>query len=109
MALRHRLHALQASAVQQPTRRRMVVAVLPDREALVMPDLKHNHPPGIAYYTHCPACTKPPSGYADRAFSIGVWAWLAIVEKEADKLSESGQTALALLREDLERMATDKA
>lgn len=41
----------------------------------------------------------------DRLFSLGLWSWLAIVEKEADKLSEGGQNALALLREDLERLA----
>lgn len=46
-------------------------------------------------------------GAEARAFSMGVWAWLAIVEKEADRLSEGGQNALGLLREDLERMAED--
>jgi len=47
------------------------------------------------------------SSVANRTFSIGVWAWLAIVEKEADKLSEGAQNALGLLREDLERLASD--
>jgi hypothetical protein len=42
-------------------------------------------------------------------FSMGVWAWLAIVEKEADKLSESGRAALLSLRDDLERMASDES
>lgn len=41
----------------------------------------------------------------NRLFSLGVWSWLAIVEQEKDKLSESGQSALELLREDLEKLA----
>jgi hypothetical protein len=41
----------------------------------------------------------------ERLFSLGVWSWLAIVEQEKDKLSEGAQNALALLREDLERLA----
>lgn len=45
------------------------------------------------------------SSAADRTFSLGLWSWLAIVEKERDKLSEGGQVALGLLREDLERLA----
>lgn len=44
-------------------------------------------------------------GAVQRMASLGVWTWLAIVEKEADKLSDGGRTALALLREDLERLA----
>lgn len=46
-------------------------------------------------------------GPVSRIFSLGVWAWLMIVEKESDKLSERGQVALKLLREDLERLAKD--
>lgn len=42
---------------------------------------------------------------ANRLFSLGLFSWLAIVEKEADKLSEGGQNALGLLRDDLERLA----
>ena len=45
---------------------------------------------------------KTPS---DRIFTTGLFTWLAIVEQEADKLSEGGQNALGLLREDLEKMA----
>jgi hypothetical protein len=45
------------------------------------------------------------NGLAERGFSIGLWSWLQIVEKEADNLSTSGQVALKLLREDLERLA----
>ncbi len=41
----------------------------------------------------------------ERLTSMGIWAWLAIVEGEADKLSEGAQSALSLLREDLERVA----
>jgi hypothetical protein len=41
----------------------------------------------------------------NRLFSLGVFAWLAIVEQEADKLSEGGQNALGLLREDLNKLA----
>lgn len=40
-----------------------------------------------------------------RIFSMGIWAWLAIVEQDKDKLSEGAQTALELLREDLEKLA----
>lgn len=43
-----------------------------------------------------------------RTFSLGLFTWLAIVEKEADKLSEGGQNALGLLREDLEKLASDE-
>lgn len=43
----------------------------------------------------------------DRLFSLGLWSWLAIVEQEAERLSEEAQTALMLLREDLERLAHD--
>lgn len=46
-------------------------------------------------------------GASDRMFSMGVWSWLAIIEKEKRKLSEGGQSALALLREDLEKLAED--
>ena len=41
----------------------------------------------------------------DRFLSLGIWAWLEVVEKEKNKLSDSGQTALNLLREDLEELA----
>lgn len=41
----------------------------------------------------------------DEMLSMGIWAWLMIVEKEADKLSDGGRGALRLLREDLERLA----
>lgn len=51
------------------------------------------------------AIAAMPERAAERSVSMGIWAWLAIVEKEADKLSEGGQSALALLREDLERLA----
>lgn len=44
-------------------------------------------------------------GAKQRLTSLGIFAWLAILEKEAHKLSEGGATALALLREDLDRMA----
>lgn len=43
----------------------------------------------------------------NRMFSMGLWAWLEIVEKEKDKLSDSGQVALGLLREDLEKLSVD--
>jgi hypothetical protein len=39
--------------------------------------------------------------------SIGIWTWLMIVEKQADKLDDSGKTALKLLRESLERLANE--
>jgi hypothetical protein len=42
----------------------------------------------------------------DRLTSIGIWAWLAIVEKEKDRLTPSGRVALELLRADLERLAS---
>lgn len=42
---------------------------------------------------------------ANELLSIGIWAWLTIVEKEQDKLTKEGQAALGLLREDLERVA----
>ena len=45
------------------------------------------------------------TGAQERTRSLGIWAWLSMLEKEKDKLSESGQVALALLREDLERIA----
>lgn len=45
------------------------------------------------------------NGLTERAFSIGLWAWLQIVEKEADRLSESAQVALKLLRDDLEKLS----
>jgi hypothetical protein len=45
------------------------------------------------------------SGSSDRLFSLGLWSWLAIVEKETDRLSEGAQVALKLLREDLEKLA----
>lgn len=48
------------------------------------------------------------NGLAERAFSIGLWAWLMIVEKEAEKLSDNGRVALKLLREDLEKLATNE-
>lgn len=44
----------------------------------------------------------------DRLLSAGIWTWLAIVEQEADKLSESGRNALGLLREDLQRLTTEE-
>jgi hypothetical protein len=47
-------------------------------------------------------------GVSDRMFSMGIWSWLVIVEKEGDKLSEGAQSALALLREDLEQLAAIK-
>lgn len=43
----------------------------------------------------------------DRFLSLGIWAWLEIVEKDKDKLSEGGQVALGLLREDLEKLSKD--
>lgn len=43
----------------------------------------------------------------ERMFSLGVWTWLAIVEQEADRLSEGAQNALGLLREDLEKLAQE--
>lgn len=43
----------------------------------------------------------------DRFLSLGIWAWLEIIEKEKDKLSDSGCVALDLLRADLERLAKD--
>jgi hypothetical protein len=42
---------------------------------------------------------------ANKNLSLGIFTWLAIVEKEADKLSDSGRSALGCLREDLERLA----
>lgn len=50
-----------------------------------------------------------PTAAQERLFTLGLFAWLAIVEKEADKLSESGQVALSLLRDDLERLAVEAA
>lgn len=47
-------------------------------------------------------------GILDRTFSIGLWTWLLLVEKEANRLSENGQVALKLLREDLERLALEE-
>ena len=43
----------------------------------------------------------------DRIFSLGIWTWLAIVEQERDQLSTHAQSALELLREDLEALASD--
>jgi hypothetical protein len=59
-------------------------------------------PPGVAEVqrVHGLMGTAP-----DRLFTLGLFAWLAIVEKEADRLSEGAQNALGLLREDLERLA----
>lgn len=43
----------------------------------------------------------------NRLFSMGLWTWLRIVEKDMDKLSEGGQNALRLLREDLEKLTKE--
>ena len=37
--------------------------------------------------------------------SMGIWAWLMIIEKEKDKLSDGGRVALINLREDLEKLS----
>lgn len=47
------------------------------------------------------------TGQIERMNSMAIWAWVAIVEKEADKLSDGGRAALGCLREDLERMSID--
>lgn len=47
-------------------------------------------------------------GASDRLLSLGIWTWLAIVEKERDKLSDGGRAALACLRDDLERLVADE-
>ncbi len=43
----------------------------------------------------------------DGFLSLGIWSWLAIVDEEKENLSVSGQFALSLLREDLERLYVD--
>jgi hypothetical protein len=44
-------------------------------------------------------------GAVDRTLSLGIWTWLAIIEKERDQLSDGGRAALGALRDDLERLA----
>lgn len=65
-----------------------------------LPYAKQNYTPGTGF-----------AGAMERkkneTLSMGIWAWLAIVEQEADKLSEGGRAALQCLRDDLERLASD--
>lgn len=51
--------------------------------------------------------TMNTDGARDRIFTMGLFTWLTIVEQDSDRLTQMGQTALALLREDLERLRED--